>query len=101
MGQQQFNCSIKEQTIVEVFYSEESKVFYVKTVKHHVLEAKFKNLINCRQDLFNEFLKYLSQFTNPEEPASYSYEEMEKSLSLFLLKRANCKVSKHVEFTRA
>ncbi|CAA0230204.1 conserved hypothetical protein [Tenacibaculum maritimum] len=85
MGQTNEKSANKAQTNVEVFYSEESKVFYLKTEHSRTLQNQFKSLITCSKDFFNEFLKYLGQFMNPNEPLSYSFKEMEENLNTFLI----------------
>lgn len=71
---------------VQVFYSESSNVFYVLTKKHS-LSKHFKSLINCSEEVFQEFLEELGQ--NQQKPSQYSFDEMKNQLDNFLIKRAS------------
>lgn len=83
---------IGQEQKLEVFFSEKSNVFYVKAQSHN-LPKQFKSLINCNQQLFNEFLIHLENTIDMEKPKLYSFQEMENKLNSFLIKKAkNCKV---------
>ena len=98
----QQNCAIKTQNKIEVFYSETSRVFYVKTKKEHKLPEHFKSLITCAESLFNGFLNHLEEFVNSKQPKLYTFKELENKLNVFLIKRAkNCKVYGTIEINKA
>ena len=83
---------IGQKAKLEIYFSEKSNVFYVKSENHN-LPKQFKSLINCNQDLFYEFLNHLEESKDTEKPKLYSFQEMENKLNSFLIKKAkNCKV---------
>ena len=91
----------KQSKKLEVGFSEQSNVFYVKP-KDHNLPKQFKTLINCPEKLFNDFLNYLEKLTDNEEPKFYTFQEMENVLNQFLIKKAkNCKVVGNYEVKAA
>lgn len=72
---------------IEVFFSENSNVFYIKCNKEHSINKDFKTLVNCSEEVFNGFLKDLEK--KSVKPSLYSFKEMKNQVDQFLIKHAS------------
>ncbi|WP_272151653.1 hypothetical protein [Tenacibaculum aiptasiae] len=103
MGQKTLeNYKAKRDSLVEVFYSETERIFFIKHDEKHVLNQHFKRLITCEEYVFNQFQVYLKENTKTNHPPSYSFKEMKNLLDTFFIKRGkNCKTRNYEGINKA